>query len=272
MRNLSPFTFVKGLKDILSGKPGELPDRFKNNETLKLLFKRRSIRKFKTTPIPDDAFNIILEAARIAPSTVNLQTWSFGVYDSKQWKETFNSAIPFNAVRAVVILGDMHRDHTILTDFPHKPLVEYTLCVINASIASFAMNMAAESLGIGSVMLSETGKSGFYDGLYLKEKLGLPDSIFPIMTMVFGYPAEKPMAMPPRFPMKEVTFTGKYKGPDRKITDNWLKQMQAGYRAMFVIQSFKDKLNHYLKKSDEAEKGLHKMIFHRKEEFKKKIK
>ena len=63
--------------------------------------------------------------------------------------------------------------------FPHRPLVEYTLAVINASLAAMNMNIAAEALGVASVMLSETGRSGFLDAQYLKEKLSLPDGCFP---------------------------------------------------------------------------------------------
>lgn len=272
MKGLNPADFVKGLAGIMTGKPMKLPDSLKDNPVLRLLFSRRSIRKFKEREIPDGIFDVILEAGRLAPSTVNLQTWTFGVFDRKQWKETFNQMIPFKGVRAVVVMADIHRDYTVLADFPRKPLVEYTLSTVNASIASFAMNMAAESLGIGSVMLSETGKSGFYDAVYLKDKMKLPGGVFPLMTIVFGYPAEKAMAMPPRLPLSEISFRkGTYKAPDPKVMDAWLKQMMAGYRAMFVIQSFKDKLNHYLAKVDEAEKGLRKTVFHVKESFRKKI-
>ena len=272
MRSLSPVDFVKGLGGIVSGRPMNLPASLKDNPVLRTLFQRRSIRKFKQKAIPDDIFNVVLEAGRLAPSTVNLQTWTFGVFDQQQWKKTFNLMIPFKGTRAVIIMGDVHRSQAVLDDFPCKPLVEYTLSTVNAGIASYAMNIAAESMGIGSVMLSETGKSGFYDALYLKKKLGLADGVFPLMTIVFGYAAEKASAMPPKLPLSEIVFTeGVYKEPDRKVMEKWLKEMMAGYRAMFVIQSFKDRINHYLAKVDEAEKGLHKIVFYKKEEFRKKI-
>ena len=224
MRSLSPIDFVKGLGGIVSGRPMNLPASLKDNPVLRTLFQRRSIRKFKQKAIPDDIFNVVLEAGRLAPSTVNLQTWTFGVFDQQQWKKTFNLMIPFKGTRAVIIMGDVHRSQAVLDDFPCKPLVEYTLSTVNAGIASYAMNIAAESMGIGSVMLSE------------------------------------------------IVFTeGVYKEPDRKVMEKWLKEMMAGYRAMFVIQSFKDKINHYLAKVDEAEKGLHKIVFYKKEEFRKKI-
>jgi len=49
------------------------------------------------------------------------------------------------------------------------------------------MNIAAEAVGVSSVMLSETGRTGLLDAGYLKEKLGLPERVAPLLTMVFGY-------------------------------------------------------------------------------------
>ena len=40
---------------------------------------RRSVRKFKDTPIPDEVIHEMLESARLAPSGGNAQTHVFGV-------------------------------------------------------------------------------------------------------------------------------------------------------------------------------------------------
>ncbi len=45
----------------------------------RLLEKRRSIRKFKTDPVPDDVLERILAAGLQAPSGKNLQNWKFYV-------------------------------------------------------------------------------------------------------------------------------------------------------------------------------------------------
>jgi nitroreductase len=46
---------------------------------LELVKKRRSIRRFKTDPIPDDYIDKIIEVARQAPSGFNTQPWEFVV-------------------------------------------------------------------------------------------------------------------------------------------------------------------------------------------------
>ncbi len=48
-------------------------------ELLKAIQTRRSVRKFKDTPIPDCIINEMLEAARHAPSGGNSQTHCFGI-------------------------------------------------------------------------------------------------------------------------------------------------------------------------------------------------
>ena len=270
MKNLNPIEFIKSLQSILDGN-ADFPENMRDNPVLQVMLRRRSVRKFEDKPIPEEVFQVIIEAARLAPSAVNLQTWSFGVFDRGSWRTKFGKNIPFNAQRAVIILGDAYRMRQALEEFPFKPLVEYTLAVMNAGIASYAMNIAAESCGVSSVMLSETGQTGFYDAKHLKEKLELPDGVFPVMTIVFGYPKSRPQAMPPKLPKEEIIFTDTYNEPNNQVIDDWLKQMMAGYRATKLTTGFKGQLKRYLSKADEAEKGLNELIFHKPEEFKKKL-
>jgi nitroreductase len=261
MKPLNPVAFIRGLKGILDGRVC-LPESLADNPVLQVLLRRRSVRKFEDRRIPDDVFGAILEAGRVAPSGVNLQSWSFGVYDPESWKRAFERPLPFSAARAVMVMADVHRLKGVLEEFPHRPLVEYTLSVVNASIAAYAMSIAAESCGVASCMLSDTGKCGFYDARYLKEKLELPDGVFPVMTIVFGYPRGKPLAMPPKLPLEQITFSGTYKDPDPESMKRWLQQMIAGYRAWKVTDSFQAQLKRYLAKIDDAEKGLEELVFH----------
>ena len=195
----------------------------------------------------------------------------YGVFDQASWIKTFGQSIPFNANRGIIVLGDAHRARVAIDEFSFKPLVEYTFSIINASIAAYAMNIAAEACGVASVMLSDTGRSGFYDAQYLKEKLSLPDGVFPIMTVVFGYPKKKLHGMPPKLPLEEITFSGKYRNPDKSVMNDWLHQMMAAYRAVYITRSFKGQLKRYLSKVDSAEKGLTSMIFYRPEESKNSL-
>lgn len=47
---------------------------------------RRSIRSYKSDPIPEEVLNRVLEAARIAPSGSNRQPWEFIVLKDEELK------------------------------------------------------------------------------------------------------------------------------------------------------------------------------------------
>jgi hypothetical protein len=192
-----------------------------------------------------------------------LQTWAFAVFTAAQWQAHFGRSIPFKGDRAVIVLADTHWNRMIAETFPDSPLVAYTVGVVNASLAAMAMTVAAEALGVSSVMLSETGRSGFLDAGYLKEALALPDGVFPIMTIVFGYAAAPYPPMPPRLPMEQICFTGQYRGVDAAVMEDWMSQMIAGYRAAYPRSSFEAQLRLYQSKIGQAEKDLMAMVFHR---------
>jgi hypothetical protein len=92
-------------------------------------------------------------------------------YDPIPFLPTLTGRIIGSSAITERFLWDWRR--TIADLFADGPLVSYTVAVVNAAMAAMAMNVAAEALGVASVMLSETGRSGFLDAGYLKEKLAL---------------------------------------------------------------------------------------------------
>jgi nitroreductase len=253
---------IKSLAKILRGKPN-VPSSLADNDMLKVIYNRRSIRSFQSRSIPDDVFAAILEAGRLAPCTVNLQSWTFATLDNDLWRQTFGQRIPFQGDRAVIIISDSFRYRQVLDEFPYCPLTEYTIGVINASLAAMNMNLAAEALGISSVMLSETGRSGILDAKYLKEKLNLPDGTVPLMTIIFGYARGAYPPMPPKLPLEHITIHAQYRPTDRVFMEDWLEQMIAGYNVSHPGSSFQNQLNVYEGKISQAEDDLNEMVFYR---------
>jgi len=260
MSNLNPVTFVRSLWRILRRKP-QIPPSLADSELLKILLRRRSVRSFARQAIPDGIFAAILEAGRLAPSTVNLQTWSFASFTADSWAATFGRPLPFRGQRAVIVMGDTHRARRVIDAFPQSPLVEYTVAVMNASLAAMAMNVAAEALGVSSVMLSETGRTGLLDAGYLRETLGLPAGVFPLLTIVFGYARGAYPPMPPKLPSDQICFEGRYREADPAVMADWLAQMVAGYKASHVLSSFDEQLRVYQSKIGSAEADLCDMVF-----------
>ncbi len=257
--SLGPGDYARSLWRIVRGKPN-VPPSLRDNALLGVLLRRRSVRSYSERPVPDDVFAAILEAGRLAPSTVNLQTWSFATFTAESWRATFGSPLPFHGQRAVLVMGDTHRARAIADAFPESPLVEYTVAVMNASLAAMAMNIAAEALGVSSVMLSETGRSGFLDAGYLQERLALPDGVIPLMTIIFGYAKGAYPPMPPKLPFDQICFDGRYREANPAVMADWLAQMVAGYKASHLFSSFDEQLKVYQAKIGQAEADLRRMV------------
>jgi len=258
--------FLKGLARIIGARP-RLPRELEGNEMLRTLLERRSARKFKSDPIPDATWRAILEAGRLAPSTVNLQTWSFITFSTDQWLERFGRPLPFGAPMALVVAADVHRARRVVEGFPYAPLCEYTVGVMNASLAAMNMNAAAEALGVSSCMLSETGQTGFYDARHLSVALDLPPGVIPIMSIVYGYAKSAPPAMPPKLPLEAVAFPERYRETPPEVLDDWYNQMKAGYQASNWGERFAGQIAHYNRRIEDAEKDLREMVFYDGEKF-----
>ena len=250
---------LHGLARIVAARP-RVPRALEGNALLRTVLERRSVREFRPDQIPEDAWAAILEAGRLAPSTVNLQTWAFGVFTAAQWQEFFGQPVPFGAPRAVIVLADTHRMRRVVEGFPRAPLCEHTVGVMNASLAAMNMAVAAEALGIASVMLSETGRTGFYDAGFLAGKLGLPPGVVPVMSIAFGYAKGGAPAMPPKLPLEAVTFTGTYREADQAVLDRWYREQQAGYQASNWGTRFAQQIAYYNRRLLEAERDLERLI------------
>jgi nitroreductase len=75
---------------------------------LEVIKKRRSIRKYKKDPIPEEALSRVLEAARLAPSGKNFQPWKFIIVKDKSLKEKLAQASAgqfFMAEAPIIIVG-----------------------------------------------------------------------------------------------------------------------------------------------------------------------
>lgn len=106
-----------------------------------LLIKRRSIRKFKDELLQPEETEMILKAALLSPTSKNSHSWQFIVVEDKAMLEKLShskehgSKFIADCALAVVVLGN--------------PLVS-DVWVEDASIASIAIQLQAEDIGIGS--------------------------------------------------------------------------------------------------------------------------
>ena len=251
------FRFIKNFFFLFSGRP-RVTQQAGSQETMRLILNRRSCRSFGDEEISSEAIQAILEAGRFAPSTVNLQTWSFITFTRQQWHEVFDRPIPFKGACAIVICADEARLRNLFPDFQETPVVNFSFAIFNAGLAAMNMTIAAEALGLRSIMLSETGKTGLLDIAYLKEKLSLPRRVLPLTTLVLGKAGAQLPGIPPRQPWDCIVMKKTYSQAAEKNLADWFAQMFIGFKVTHPLSSFDRQITFYKEKMFRAEEALKK--------------
>lgn len=181
---------------------------------------RRSIRKYRSDPVPEDVLQIILEAGRWAPSWANTQCWRFVIVRDAATKaklaETLRGTRPgrpnpaTDAVRTapVVIaacaekgLSGFYRDESGQS-LPATDKGDYWY-MFDVALAMQNMCLAAHALGLGTV------HTGLLDAQEAARILGLPQNVVLVELMPLGYPDEAP-APRPRKELSDFVFYERY--------------------------------------------------------------
>lgn len=151
---------------------------------LDLLKNRRSIRKFKKTPIEKEKIDLLIEAALRSPSSRSLNPWEFIVVSDKHTLEELSFVKPHgagflkNAPLGIVVIAD-----------PEK----CDVWVEDTSIASILIQLTAESIGLKSCWIQI--RKRFYKEMTTAETqvskiLELPENYVVESIIAIGYPDE----------------------------------------------------------------------------------
>jgi len=170
---------------------------------------RRSIRKYKTTPVSEEQLNTILEAARWAPSWANTQCWSFVVVRDNETKErlgdTLSSANPATAAiksAPIVIVACAQLGRSGY--YKGAPVTDKgDWFMFDVALAMQNLTLAAHGLGLGTVHV------GLFDAAKVAQILAVPEGIAVVEMTPLGYPEDQPAA-PRRKELSEFVFYGKY--------------------------------------------------------------
>jgi nitroreductase len=206
------------------------------DELIELLKNRRSTRRYKPDPIPDDAIDKIIEAARWAPSGFNQQPWEFVVVKDpklregiveicteirklsskmeaarESWQGKMQSSPPSDkggsysvAPVYILLLGDT-RTQKGLPMVRRFDETQGRLAFISGLASAFLyMHLAATSLGLGSQWVSASSTA--YGNCMIKNLLGIPEEMIIYDMMVVGYPAAPPKPRPMREKKEMIHF------------------------------------------------------------------
>lgn len=150
---------------------------------LNILYRRRSIRKYKDTKLDPAIVQQLLKAALLSPSSRGFQPWQFvAVEDTELLKQLAlakkGSGFLKNAALGIVILAD--------------PAIS-DVWVEDAAIAATLLHLTAETLGLGSCWIqirerqfSETESSEDY----VRRMLEIPENLKVTSIISIGYPDE----------------------------------------------------------------------------------
>ena len=138
---------------------------------------RRSVRKYKPTPVETEKIDRILEAVRLAPSAKNLQPWHFILIQDPAVKTALKEAYPrdwFHTAPVIICAcgetskGWVRRDGKSYLD-------------VDLAIAFEHLVLAATAEGLGTCWI------GAFDAPAVKRVLGLPEGVEPIAMTPLGY-------------------------------------------------------------------------------------
>lgn len=159
------------------------------NETLQTIRNRKSVRTFSEKEVSKKEIEVLLKAAMSAPSSKNIQPWSFYVIRNKATMQKLADGLPYakmlpKASVVIVVCGDNTKGVTN----PDQSLN----WALDCSAATQNLLLAAESIGLGATW---TGVFPYSDRVKaVKDVLKLPENIIPLNAIPIGYPAgnEKP--------------------------------------------------------------------------------
>ena len=144
--------------------------------------KRRSVRSYKSDPIPEESLRKVLEAARLAPSAHNAQDWKFVVVkDEKRRKKLAEAALGQNFITEAPI---------IIAAISLNPEAQLTSGVpayaLDLAIAVDHMTLQAVEEGLGTVWI------GAFDQEKVKNILEIPENYKVVVLLPLGFPADRP--------------------------------------------------------------------------------
>lgn len=164
---------------------------------LQVISKRYSVRSYDSREVEQEKLEMVLEAARLAPSASNRQEWRFVVARDADKRQALMEAARgqgFVGQAPVVIAACAKHDG-------HKMPCGQLCYPIDVAIALEHVALQAVEEGLGTCWI------GAFDEDAAKEALGIPktDDVRVVQLMPLGYPADSP-GPKSRLPLEEIVM------------------------------------------------------------------
>jgi nitroreductase len=170
---------------------------------------RRSIRKYKPDPVPEDALQKIMEAVRWAPSWANTQCWELIVVKDPKIKSELATALTktnpslSSITEAPIVIVLCGKKGVSGFKKGEAATMKGDWLMFDTGIAMQTLCLTAHSLGLGTVVV------GLFDHKRAEEILGVPQNVEVVAITPLGYPASGGPT-PRRKEISDFVFYEKY--------------------------------------------------------------
>lgn len=161
--------------------------------------KRYSCKKYDGRPVEREKLQQLLEAARLAPTTKNLQEQRIYVIESEEGLRKIDALTPCRYGASTVLLLAFDRDNVF-----HYPGGKRDSGIEDASIVATHLLLAAADAGLDSCWVN------FFDPEKAAELFGLPENEEVLMLLDLGYAAEESGPLPNHGSRKPLSETVRY--------------------------------------------------------------
>lgn len=194
------------------------------NEVLALIMNHRSIRKFTNESLTQAQIATIVRAAQMAASSSFMQSYSIiGLTDpalKRELRETTRTPYVEENGHLFIFCADLHRVGVMGSEADKQQMsgmlataAFYQIAVVDAALAAQNAVLAAESMGLGAVIMGSVNR----DIKRLDEMLQLPSHVMPLFGIAVGVPDQEP-EIKPRLAMDAVYFENRYASDDEQRT------------------------------------------------------
>lgn len=221
------------------------------NNTIETILAHRSIRKFTDQPIPEATLSTLIDCARAASSSSNIQCVSIiRITDNNKREQLAEFAggqgYVAQAAEFLVFCADFNRHHQIKPDALLGFTEQTLIGAVDSALMAQNCLLAAESLGLGGVYIG--GLRNNPDKVC--QLLNLPENVFPMFGLCLGYPDQNP-GLKPRLPADLVVHTDEYQPLDQEKLAEYDQTMRDYYVARTkgkVDQSWSEQISATLSK------------------------
>ncbi|MBT4539735.1 nitroreductase family protein [Candidatus Woesearchaeota archaeon] len=180
------------------------------NPVIDAIKTRRNVKHFVPKIVSWEKIAEVLDAARYAPSSGNLQNWKFIVVTDPAQKQALAEAAHEQyditlAGALIVVCGEPEKAERY-----YGMRGERLFTVQNCAAAIQNMLLAAHSLNLGTAWI------GVFDEEAVKNELDIPEKIRPQAIIALGYVKEQP-EIPAKYPLTTQVFFGKWGGAVKDI-------------------------------------------------------